>query len=392
MKGSESMPSNPGSVTAVDPSSEGSTAGLPTVQERLPRSITSLIFIRDRGIFVLWIILILFFAIIAHPFFATISNGLQILNAGAITAIFAAAIAVGVFSGSLDLSVPGVAAFSGMVCAWLITNMGMAVWVGLLAGLLIGLGVGWLNARVTLLGLNPLVVTIGTLTVLTGLAAVIGGGLTIPIIGSLDFMGTDTYLAIPQTWTVTIEPWLLLPDWSFQFGGFDGISAPVFIMLGLFTAMTVFFTKTRGGIRLMAVGGNPEAVRRVGLSSNRYRTMGFMLSGLLAALGGLVTVAYTGQGNPSASPGIIFDGLTAVALAGVSLAGGRGSLPKVLVGALILATIFDGLTVAGADPYWGVVATGLLLLLALTGDLILTRTVSRRLVAVGNLSVHGKGA
>jgi predicted ABC-type sugar transport system permease subunit len=59
---------------------------------------------------------------------------------------------------------------------------------------------------------------------------------------------------------------------------------------------------------------------------------------------------------------------------------------------LILATIFDGLTIAGADPYWGVVATGALLLFALVGDLVLTRTVSRRLVTVGNISVHGKKA
>lgn len=386
------MPEDKGTDAEVVSTNVGATSAAPAADERLPRSITSLIFVRDRGIFVLWIVILVIFGFLAHPYFATISNGLQILNAGAITSIFAAAIAVGVFSGSLDLSVPGVAAFAGMVCAWLITNAGQPVWVGIGAGLLIGLAVGFINARVTLMGLNPLVVTIGTLTVLTGLAAVIGQGLTIPVIGDLDFMGTDTYLSISQTWDVAVQPWFLLPDFSFQFGGFDGISAPVFIMFGLFIIMTIFFTKTRGGIRLMAVGGNPEAVRRVGLSSTYYRTLGFMLSGLLAALGGLVTVAYTGQGNPSASPGIIFDGLTAVALAGVSLAGGRGSLPKVLVGALILATIFDGLTVAGADPYWGVVATGVLLLFALTGDLVLTRTVSRRLVTVGNLSVHGKKA
>lgn len=386
------MSNGQGSVAEADSSSEEFASVSTGQDEKLPRSITSLIFIRDRGIFVLWIVLLVFFAMVAAPFFATISNGLQILNAGAITAIFAAAIAVGVFSGSLDLSVPGVAAFSGMVTAWMITEAGLPVWLALAVGLAIGLIVGYINARVSLMGLNPLVVTIGSLTVLTGLAAVIGGGLTIPVLGDMDFMGTTTYFAIPSTWLVEVEPWFLLPQFSFQFGGFDGIAGPVFIMFGLFIVMTIFFTKTRGGIRLMAVGGNPEAVRRVGLSSDRYRTLGFMLSGLLAALGGLVTVAYTGQGNPAASPGIIFDGLTAVALAGVSLAGGRGSLPKVLVGALILATIFDGLTISGADPYWGVVATGALLLFALVGDLVLTRTVSKRLVTIGNLSVHGKKA
>ena len=382
-----------GTAAAAGSSSRGPAAVKPSSSdEKLPRSISSLIFIRDRGIVVLWILLILLFAGVAQPYFASVSNAMLILNAGAITAIFACAIAVGVFSGSLDLSVPGVAAFSGMVCGWLLVKQDQPAWVGILVALVIGLLIGFLNARVTLMGLNPLVVTIGTLTILTGLAAVVGGGYTIPGQDKLAFMGTDTYFAIDQTWTVDVHPWFLIPDYSFQLGGFDGIPGPVFVMFGVFIVMTIFFTKTRGGIRLMAVGGNQEAVRRVGLSSSYYRTLGFMLSGLLAALGGLVTTAYVGEANPQASPSIIFDGLTAVALAGVSLAGGRGSLPKVLVGALILATISDGLTIAGADPYWATVTTGVLLVGALVADLLLTKTVSRRLVTVGNLSVHGKKA
>ena len=378
------------STAGADPS--GSAPARSTGPDRLPRSITSLIFIRDRGIVVLWILLLILFAIVAQPYFASVSNAMLILNAGAITAIFALAIAMGVFTGSLDLSVPGVAAFAGMVCAWLIVKHDMPTWLGLAVGLGIGLGVGFINARITLLGLNPLVVTIGTLTILTGLAAVVGGGYTIPGVDKLAFMGTDTYFAIPQSWTVSVHPFFLIPDFSFQIGGFDGIPAPVFVMFGVFIIMTIFFTKTRGGIRLMAVGGNSEAVRRVGLSATRYRTLGFMLSGLMAALGGLVTAAYVGEASPTASPSIIFDGLTAVALAGVSLAGGRGSLPKVLVGALILATISDGLTIAGVNPYWATVSTGVLLVGALVGDLLLTKTVSRRLVTVGNLSVHAKKA
>ncbi len=378
------------STAGADPS--GSAPARSTGPDRLPRSITSLIFIRDRGIVVLWILLLVLFAIVAQPYFASVSNAMLILNAGAITAIFALAIAMGVFTGSLDLSVPGVAAFAGMVCAWLIVKHDMPTWLGLAVGLGIGLGVGFINARITLLGLNPLVVTIGTLTILTGLAAVVGGGYTIPGVDKLAFMGTDTYFAIPQSWTVSVHPFFLIPDFSFQIGGFDGIPAPVFVMFGVFIIMTIFFTKTRGGIRLMAVGGNSEAVRRVGLSATRYRTLGFMLSGLMAALGGLVTAAYVGEASPTASPSIIFDGLTAVALAGVSLAGGRGSLPKVLVGALILATISDGLTIAGVNPYWATVSTGVLLVGALVGDLLLTKTVSRRLVTVGNLSVHAKKA
>ena len=86
--------------------------------------------------------------------------------------------------------------------------------------------------------------------------------------------------------------------------------------------------------------------------------LGFVISGILGALGGLVTTAVTTEASPAASPAIVFTALTAVALAGVALTGGRGSLPRVLVGALILATIANGLTIRGIQPYWATVATG----------------------------------
>src|SRR6185436_14598629 len=97
--------------------------------------------------------------------------------------------------------------------------------------------------------------------------------------------------------------------------------------------------------------------RRSGIHSDRYQVLGFVISGLLASLGGLVTTAVVTEANPAASPAIIFNALTAVALAGVSLAGGRGSLPRVLVGALILGTISNALTIKGIQPYWATATT-----------------------------------
>src|SRR4029450_9488660 len=123
--------------------------------------------------------------------------------------------------------------------------------------------------------------------------------------------------------------------------------------------------RTRAGIRLMAVGGNAEAVRRSGVHSDRYKVLGFVVSGFCAALGGLVTAGPAPPAHPAANPGIIFNALTAVALAGVALSGGRGSLPRVLVGALILGTISNGLTLKGIQPYWATTLTGLLLLMSL---------------------------
>jgi ribose transport system permease protein len=199
----------------------------------------------------------------------------------------------------------------------------------------------------------------------------VAGGYTFPGLVQLEFMGTHRYFRINGGET------------------FPGIPAPVFIVAVVFVIGTIFLTRTREGLRLMAVGANGEAVRRAGIASNRYVVLGFVISGVLAALGGLVNTANVTEANPNASPGIIFTALTAVALAGVSLTGGRGSLPRVLVGALILATITNGLTIRGIQPYWATVCTGALLIGALLLERLIQASVEERLMAM-NLSVHEK--
>jgi len=96
------------------------------------------------------------------------------------------------------------------------------------------------------------------------------------------------------------------------------------------------------------------------------------------------------QASPSANPSILFTALTAVFLAGVSLQGGRGSLPRVLIGALILATISNALTIAGIPPYWAIVTTGSLMIGALAFDKYLTEAISTRLVKTANSSAHNE--
>ncbi|HEX2360510.1 MAG TPA: ABC transporter permease [Jiangellaceae bacterium] len=341
-------------------------APVPTGHD-VPRAVSVLVFLRDRGIFVLWGILIVVFAIWASPYFATVDNALLIANAASITALFAAGVGIGIMTGVLDLSLPGTAAIASCVCGWLLTN-GQATWIGLLAGLACGVVVGLVNGAIAIRGFNPIIVTIGTLSVLTGLASVVAGGYTFPGLNQLEFMGTDRYFAV---------------------GEFPGIPAPVFIVTAVFVAGTVFLTRTRDGIRLMAVGGNAEAVRRSGIHSPRYQVLGFVISGVLAAVGGLVSTAVTTEATPAASPAIIFNALTAVALAGVALTGGRGSPPRILVGALILATISNGLTIRGIQPYWAIVCTGALLLGSLALERVIETQVEDRLMEA-NLSVHEK--
>lgn len=346
---------------AVAPAPAGPTApASPSQPPSDPAGIRALIFVRDRGIFVLWVTLLIGFSIWANPYFGSVNNAILIANAAALTAIFAAGVAVGIICGALDLSIPGTAAVAACVCGWLLTH-GHPVWMGLVAGMVVGVVVGVLNGLISLRGFNPIVVTIAMLSITTAAASLIAGGYTIPGLTDLSFMGTQRYVGVP---------------------------APVWIAGAVFLVGTVFLTRTRDGIRLMAVGGNPEAVRRSGIHSDRYKVLGFVVSASCAALGGLVTTAVVTEANPAASPGIIFTALTAVALAGVSLAGGRGSLPRVLVGALILATISNGLTIKGIDPFWGTGVTGVLLLASLGLEKWISTAVSNRLVSTAQASVH----
>ncbi len=342
------------------PSSGGAAGSAPPQSDHLPFSIKALIFVRDRGIVVLLLLLLAFFTIWAYPYFGSVANGLLILSAASLTAVFAAAVGIGALSGALDLSVPGTAALASVICGALIVA-GYPVALGLGAGMAAGVLAGLVNGLIAQRGLNPLVVTIGTLSVMSGLAAVISGGYNISGLTALKFMGTARYFGVPSH---------------------------VYITAAVFVLVTFFVTKTRHGVRMVAVGGNPEAVRRVGINASAYQLLGFVLCGALSALAGLMQTALVTEASPQASPAIIFQALTAVALAGVSLAGGRGSMPRVLVGAIVLATISDGLTVKGVPPYWATVTTGVLMIAALVIDKVLTQVISERLVMVSTMSAH----
>ncbi|MBP3042402.1 ABC transporter permease [Arthrobacter jiangjiafuii] len=332
------------------------TVSLESPSNRLPWKIRGLLLIRDQGLMALFIAIVIVFAFWGAPYFLTLPTGISILNAAAIASIFAAGVAVGIMTGVLDLSVPGTAALAGVVTGRLLQE-GLPVGVAIMCGLLMGLVVGLVNALVVLRGFNPLIVTIAMLSVLSGAALLIAGSYNISGLTQLVFMGTRTYFGIP---------------------------APVYIAVVLFVILTVFLKFTRGGMRLLAVGGSAEAARRVGIAVNWYRILGFAISGLCAALGGIVTAAYITTAVPSASVGTVFTAMTAVALAGVPFVGGRGSLPRVGLGVIVVATISAGLLLAKVPSDWSSVVTGVLLVGGLGLNMWTTNTTSKLLLAGGD--------
>ena len=235
-----------------------------------------------------------------HPYFASLDNLVLILSAAALTAVFALGVAISIISGALDLSVTGAAALASCVCGYLMTS-GFPIWLSLLAGMLMGLLSDAVNGLISLRGLNPLVITIGTLSVMAGLASVVSGGYNISGLDALKFMGSARYFGIPSH---------------------------VYIVGVVYLIVTYFLTKTRHGIRLVAVGGNPEAVRRLGIDSGKYQLLGFILCGVFSALADLMQTALVTEASPQGSPGAIFQALTAVALPAFHWQAGAAACPK----------------------------------------------------------------
>lgn len=327
------------------------TRAFPAIDTSGGAGVKVLIFLRNWGILVLWLLLVVFFAFWASPYFFTLANAGLVANAAALSAIFAAAVAFGILSGALDLSIPGTATMAAITGGLAISN-GAPAWVGILLAIVVGVAVGMVNGILVQRGLNPLVVTIAMLTVLTGLAQVVSGGLPITGIDELTWMGSTSYFGIP---------------------------APVIVVGLVYLAGWFYLTQTRSGVRVMAVGGNIDAVRRVGIRADRYRILGFVLSGICGAIGGLLVMATTTQASPNPSVDLLFSAITAVALSGMPLTGGRGSLPRVLVGALIIATIASALIIRGIPPYWATITTGVLLILALAFERFMSAAVAKRL-------------
>ncbi|WP_290805662.1 ABC transporter permease [Herbiconiux sp.] len=323
--------------------------------EKLPGRVRGLILVRDQGLLALFIVLVIVFAFWGAPHFFTLATGISVLNSAAIAGIYAAGVTVGVMTGVLDLSVPGTAALAGVVTGLLLQG-GAPVPLALLAGLAIGCVVGLVNGLIAIRGFDPLIVTIAMLSALGGLSLLLANDYNISGLTQLQFMGTQTYLGIP---------------------------APVYIAVLVFAALTVFLRYTRTGMRLLAVGGGREAARRVGIEVNRYRVLGFMISGFCAALGGIVTTAYITTAVPSASVGIVFSAMTAVALAGVPFVGGRGSLPRVALGAVVVSTISAGLLLAKVPTDWSSIVTGALLVGGLGLNMWTTKTTSKLLLSGG---------
>jgi ribose transport system permease protein len=250
-------------------------------------------------------------------------------------------------SAGIDLSVASMLALSGMVAgkvmssmfqgregsAWGITLVGLvcALAVGLVGGMLNGWAISWLK-------LNSLIVTLGTMGIFAGAAALISGGNPIT-----NFPGS--------TFTIGNGTWGVIP-------------IIVFIAVVVVLIFTFISQQTRFGRHIYAVGSNREALRRSGVSVPAVTIGVFGISGLVAGLAGFLDTAHFLTASPTAGSEDLLLAVAAVVIGGTPLEGGEGSIIGTVIGALIISVLQNGFIILGVQSYWQLVAVGVVTIIA----------------------------
>ncbi len=302
---------------------------------KILRSIKKFLGPTGFGLLVALILELIIFASLS-PYFFSSTNFSNIGRAMVIIGIGSIGATIVIISGGFDLSVGSVMAASGMLAAFVI-NQGQSNLVGVVLALMLGCVIGLLNGFVIgYLRINPLIATLAMLSIVRGLAYIISGGDAV-VVSNSSFLaiGTDSLFGVPLT---------------------------VWIFVTLFLSVGFLMPRTHFGRYVYAIGSNSRAARLAGIFVNRWTLVFYAFSGTTAALAGYVTVARTGQAEPSANIGAELDMITAVILGGASLSGGKGRLVGTFLAIVVLAILANGLILIGVPSYWQLPVKGCVLM------------------------------
>jgi L-arabinose transport system permease protein len=218
-----------------------------------------------------------------------------------------------------------------------------SLWIGVAAGLLLGVLCGLVNGFVIArLKINALITTLATMQIVRGLAYIISDGKAVGI-------EDERFFALGYA------NWLGLP-------------APIWLTVGCFIIFGLLLNKTTFGRNTLAIGGNEEAARLAGVPVVRTKIIIFILSGLVSAVAGIILASRMTSGQPMTSIGYELIVISACVLGGVSLKGGIGKISYVVAGVLILGTVENAMNLLNISPFAQYVVRGLILLAAVIFD------------------------
>jgi ribose transport system permease protein len=297
--------------------------------------------VRDAGTILGLVLIVVVFAMLS-PVFLTTSNLINILQQSSINALIALGMTLVIISGGIDLSAGPTAALSAVIGATLmvagvpmplaiIASLGVGMMCGLFNGLLVAYG-----------GLQPFIVTLGGLSLFRAL--------------SLIYTGGNPVFGIPPEFRALTN------------GTLWGIPNPV-IAVGINALILwIVLNKTPLGKYILAVGGNEEAARIAGVPVAKTKVATFMISGTLASIAALILDGRLGAAEPTMGNLWELDAIAAAAIDGASLMGGKCSVVGTIIGAIILGSLRNGLTLMNVQAFYQLLAIGIIIIVAMLID------------------------
>jgi simple sugar transport system permease protein len=285
----------------------------------------------------------------ASPYFLTLPNFVNLVEAYSVTTILAAGVLVVLVSGGIDISFTATAAATQYLAAYLAVRQGFSAAPALLPAALLGIAMGSVNALLThYLRVVSIIVTIAT---------------------------SSIYYALLVYFTNAEEIYNLPAWWSNRFAFFRyvtpadevvKITLPIVVMAVVVVATHYLLSRTRLGRQVYALGGNPEAAERIGVNVLHVQLFAYGYLGLLAAIAGFIQAGRVHQAVPTAMAGQELNVLAVAILGGASLVGGVGSMGGVVLGVLFLAMLQNGLNLLGVSGYFFGVVIGLAILISIS--------------------------
>ncbi|WP_193102543.1 sugar ABC transporter permease [Burkholderia sp. Z1] len=386
-----------------------STAATPDADTRRPtgRPLRQ-IFVRYKVLALLFAVVAIwaFFSVLTDGAFVTPRNVSNLLRQMSITGMLACGMVFVIIAGEIDLSVGSLLGLLGGVAAILDVNrhwpLAATVPTVLALGVLVGLFNGWWS---TYRRVPSFIVGLGGMLAFRGILLGVTGGSTIaPVSDGFVFLGQGylprtagdglalllfalvVLLVVRQRGTRRRYRLAVAPVWQdavkiagagavlFAFVAtldrYGGIPVPVLLLLALLGVFSWIATQTVFGRRIYAVGSNLEATRLSGVDTDRVKLAIFALMGLMCAFAGIVNTARLAAGSPSAGTMGELDAIAACFIGGTSMRGGSGTVYGALIGALVMASLDNGMSMLDVDAYWQMIVKGAVLVLAVWIDVV----------------------
>jgi len=302
--------------------------------------------------FIVLAILLIFFGAASPRFFSNF-NIISILVSVSINGLLAIGMTFAILSGGIDLSVGTVMALSSTMVGYSLVTWSLPIPIAILIALATGMSIGFINGFfIAKVKVPPFIASLGTMMIASGVSILITRARPIHLVSFTSF----TELAQGSLVSI-IFPGFRLPN-----------SVLIFIAATIVAAFVL--GKTIFGRYVYSIGSNEEAVKLSGVKVDNYKMLVYMVSGLFSGLAGIMMTARLGSAQPVMGGGYELNAIAAVVLGGTAMRGGEGGVIRTVIGVTIMTALLNGMRIMGIDSTWQMVVTGIVVILAVTVDVL----------------------